>query len=350
MLEQIYIYITEKDSVLSDTQSRKRIRADMSESKRPLIYYKILQYQDENLELLEKHFDIIYLNDPDEDTPEILREADVILAPLGFFLGKEKIDLSPNLKIIASNTTGVPHIDVSHAKSKGIKVLSLQDQTGFLDKITPSAELTFGLIISLTRRIPWSFDAVKSGVWNRRLFGGKSMLSRMNLGVVGLGRLGKMVARYGKSFGMKVYYYEQDEKTITANDLIKLNSLEELVASSDIVTVHINLTEENRGLFNKRIFSQFKDGSYFINTSRGEVIDFSALLDCLKSGKLAGAALDVFEEEFNKGFQDYLKNHPLLDYAKTHDNLIITPHIGGSTYDAWKETEEHTIRLILENL
>ena len=322
----------------------------MSESKKPLIYYKILHYQKENLQLLEKHFDIIYLNDPDEDTSEVLGKAEIILAPLGFFLGKEKIDLSPNLKIIASNTTGVPHIDVSHAESKGIKVLSLQDQTEILDKITPTAELTFGLIISLIRKIPWAFDSVKRGTWNRRLFGGKSMLSRMNLGVVGMGRLGRMVARYGKSFGMEVYYYEQDEKIIIPNDLIKLNSLEEIVALSDIVTVHINLTEENRGLFNKKTFSQFKDGSYFINTSRGEIVDFNALLGCLKNGKLAGAALDVFEGEFNKGFQEHLKDHALLEYAETHDNLLVTPHIGGSTYDAWKETEEYTIRMILKNL
>ncbi len=322
----------------------------MPESKKPVIYYKILQYQTENLELLNKHFDIIYLNNPNEDTPELLGKAEVILAPLGFFLGKEKIDLSPNLKIIASNTTGIPHIDAVYAENRGIKVLSLKDQAAFLDKITPTAELTFGLIISLMRRIPWAFDSVKSGIWHRRLFGGKSMLSRMNLGVVGLGRLGKMVARYGRSFGMMVNYFEQDEKIPTPEDIIKLNTLEELVAHSDIITVHINLTEENRGLFNKKVFSRFKDGSYFINTSRGEIVDFNALLDCLKNGKLAGAALDVFEGEFNNGFQGYLKNHPLLEYAKSYDNLLITPHIGGSTYDAWKETEEYTIRMILENL
>jgi len=322
----------------------------MSKPKKTLIYYRILQYQEENLEFLKKHFDVIYLEDPDKDTPEILSKAEVILAPLGFFLGKEKIDLSPDLKVIASNTTGEPHIDVPYTEKKRIKVLSLKDQTEFLGQITPTAELTFGLIISLMRRIPWAFDSVKNGTWNRRLFGGRSMLSRMSLGVVGLGRLGKMVANYGKSFGMKILYFESNEKPPIPHGLSRMSTLEELVVSSDIVTAHINLTEENKGLFDNRIFSKFKKGSYFINTARGEIVDFNALLDNLKNGRLAGAALDVFESEFKKGFQKQIKNHPLLEYAKSHDNLLITPHVGGSTYDAWKDTEEHTIKLILNYL
>lgn len=322
----------------------------MLKPKKTLIYYRILQYQEENLEFLKKHFNVIYLEDPDDDSPEILSTAEVILAPLGFFLDKKKIDLSPKLKVIASNTTGEPHIDVPYAEEKSIKVISLKDQAEFLELITPTAELTFGLIISLIRRIPWAFNSVKTGIWNRRLFGGLAMLSRMSLGIVGMGRLGKMVANYGKSFGMKVLYFENDEKFPIPSGLSRMSTLEELVASSDIVTAHINLTEENRRLFNNRIFSKFKKGSYFINTARGEIVDFNALLDHLKNGRLAGAALDVFESEFKKGFQRQIKNHPLLEYAKSHDNLLITPHIGGSTYDAWKDTEEHTIKLILNYL
>ena len=318
-------------------------------SKDILIYYQILNYQPENLQLLDNEFDMITLPDPTHDTPEHLREATVILAPLGFYLGKEKIDNSPNLKAIGSNTTGHPHIDVDYAAKKGIQVVTLKDRGDFLKTITATAELTWGLIIALTRNMIPAYLSVLNGQWDRRPFGGPFMLSKMKLGVAGYGRLGKMVASYGVCFGMKVMYYDPYVKTSEPN-VIKAQSLEELVSANDIVTIHIPHEKETEGLFSEDIFSAFKKGSFLINTSRGELVDQKALISCLRNGILAGAAVDVLKEEFTSGFETKIRQNPLLQYARRFNNLIITPHIGGSTIDAWRLTEEQTIKSILNIL
>lgn len=314
-----------------------------------LLYYEILHYQPENVELMRHHFDVHIVPTPDDDTPENLKKVHVAIAPLGFYWGMEKIEAAPDLKVIASNTTGTPHIDVEYAEQRGIKVVSLKGETEFLSDITPTAELTWALILGVVRRIPWAFRGVCEGGWDRRSFGAKSMLSRMALGVVGLGRLGKMVARQALSFGMSVRYYDPSEQ-LSEGEVEKAPSLEDLVAQSDIVTVHIPLERQNERIFNKDIFYRFKDGAYFINTSRGEIVDSQALLNALKTKKLAGAALDVLDGEFDRGFCDRVVEHPLVEYASAHDNLLITPHIGGSTVDAWRMTERFTIELVLKAL
>lgn len=322
----------------------------MFNSQNKLLYYSVLQYQQENLELLHKYFQVISLDNPNYDTPEILRIVDVVIAPLGYYFGKEKIDNAPNLKIIASNTTGTPHIDVDYAEKKGIYVLSLKGQTEFLKSITATAELTWGLIIAVVRKIPWSFRSVCRGTWDRRLYGGISMLSKMSLGIVGLGRLGSMVASYGTCFRMKVRYFDPHVAETDIPNVERINSLEELVSVSDIVSIHIPHEPETENLFNEKILSMFKQGAYLVNTSRGELVDHNALLKYLKNGRLGGAALDVFGGEFTEGFLQVLKNHPLLAYAKENENLLITPHIGGSTVDAWRLTEEFIIKMIINRM
>ncbi len=289
------------------------------------------------------------LPNPLYDKLEILKQADVIFAPLGYYCGRDKINQSPKLKVIASNTTGHPHIDIDYAAQKGIQVITLKGHDEFLNTITPTAELTWGLIISLTRKIFSAYQSVIKGNWNRRPFGGVSMLSRMSLGVAGYGRLGRMVANYGKSFGMKVSYYDPFVENEDVG-VFRVNTLVELVSTSDIITIHIPHEPETEGLFNKKIFTCFKKGAYLINTSRGELIDHDALLEYLKDGTLAGAALDVLDGEYKHGFKDNIKDHPVWKYAQEHSNLILTPHIGGSTIDAWKMTEEYTIKLIVAAL
>jgi D-3-phosphoglycerate dehydrogenase len=315
--------------------------------KKKVLYYNVLNFQPENIALLKNNFHFVTTRDPDSDTKEILKEIDIVFAPLGYYCGKEKIDAMPKLKIIASNTTGTPHIDTEYAEKKNIKVISLKNQISFLSTITPTAEHTWGLLLSLTRRIPWAFNSVCEGAWNRRLFGGKRMLSNMTLGIVGLGRLGKMVANYGKSFGMEIRYFDPYVTESPITGIAKVESLEELVSTSDVVTIHIPLEKDTKGLFDSKIFSKFKEGAYLINTSRAEIIDSTELLKHLENGKFSGAALDVIDGEFEKALHENVKYHALIKYARHHDNLLITPHIGGSTIDAWRLTEEYTIKLII---
>jgi D-3-phosphoglycerate dehydrogenase len=307
------------------------------------LYFEILNYQKDNIDLLYNNFEIVRLNNPSMITPDILKDISVIFAPLGYFFGEDIFFNAPNLKVIATNTTGVPHIDMESAASRGIHVISLKDEKEFLDTITPTAELTMGLIINITRNVIPAIKSVLDGKWSRWEFGGQAMLSRMSLGIVGLGRLGKMVARYAAAFGMNVSYYDPFITHEPQWAYARIESMEQLVSQSDIVTVHIPMNEENRYLFNKNVFHKFKKGSYFINTARGEVVDSEALIESLENGIIKGAALDVLDGEFEPDFSNRVLLHPLVQYARTHDNLIITPHIAGSTEDAWHLTQRHVI-------
>lgn len=314
------------------------------------IYFEILNYSPDNLKLLENSFELIRLPDPSLLDASMLSEVSVLFAPLGFFFGSDLFSQSPNLKVIASNTTGIPHIDDVAAKEKDIKIVSLKNEKTFLDTITPTAELTLGLIICVVRNIFPASQSVLKGKWNRWDFGGDAMLSRMNLGIVGFGRLGRMVARYAAALGMKVIYYDPFVKTNSNTPFEKVDRLETLVGKADIVTVHATSTKRNKHMFNENIFSKFKKGSYFVNTARGELVDSEALINALKSGKLKGAALDVVDHEYDIGFSERVLDHPLIQYAHSHSHLIITPHIAGSTIDAWHLTQRFVIKKTIEYL
>lgn len=306
------------------------------------LYYRILQYQPENLKFLHEHFQVIELADPGADRQEILAKVDLCFAPLGYYFGRDKMEQCPRLRAIATNTTGVPHIDVKEAAARNIPVFSLEKEVEFLKTITPTAEHTWGLLLALMRRSPWAHAAVLRGQWNRRPFGAPRMLSRMSLGLIGCGRLGCMVGRYGLAFGMKVAFFDPQVKDCPPG-FERLGNAGELVAASDVVSLHAPANESTHKMINRDLFEKFKVGSYLINTARGELVDEVALLERLETGRLAGAALDVLDGEFVPGFQS--ASHPLVAYAQAHDNLLLTPHIGGSTVDAWRETERRVIEL-----
>lgn len=316
-------------------------------SKHRLLYYTTLRYQPESLELLRRHFEVIEVDNPDSDSDVLLASVEIVLAPLGYRFDRQKIDKCKLLKVIGSNTTGHPHIDVEHARAKGVKVVTLKHEREFLDGITPTAEFTWGLIIALTRRLLPAVRSTARGSWDRRPYPGTKMLSRMSIGIVGLGRLGYRVAQYALKFGMEVSYFDPYRQSAYPG-LKQRQSLEELVSDVDVVSVHVPHEKHTEGMFSEEIFATFKMGSFFINTSRGELVDHNALLSALRERHLSGAAIDVFEGEFEAGFASNFKRHALWRYAQQHDNLIISPHIGGSTLDAWSSTEQHTIMRMLQ--
>lgn len=318
--------------------------------KKPIaLYYRMLKFQPENLALLEKEFDLKVLDTPAQDAAALLESVEVLFAPLGYMVDRAKIDACPNLKAIVSNTTGHPHIDVAYARTKGIFVACLKFAQAFLRGITPTAELTWGLIIALTRNILPAHRAALAGQWDRRPFGAPAMLSQMSLGIVGHGRLGSLLARYGRAFGMRVRYFDPYVPE-SREGAERVDSLHELVAVSDVVSVLVPHEKETEGMISREILANFKKGAYLVNTARGELLDWDALLESLESGHLAGVALDVFEGEFVPGFAERFPYHPALRYASEHDNLILTPHIGGSTIDAWRLTEAHAIDMALSHL
>ncbi len=275
---------------------------------------------------------------------KLLPEADILVARL-FHIDKKIIDRAKRLKIIAVNTTGLNHIDLREAKRRKIEIVSLRGKTDFLDKIYATAELTFGLIISLIRKIPASYSAVVGGAWNRYDFAGNELNGKA-LGIVGLGRLGKKVAKYAQTFGMNVIAYDPN---VSRKEMKKIGvskiTLEGVFKKSDIVSIHAlhNLTSDR--LIKRKHFKLMKPTALLVNTARGEIVDEAALLGALNKKQIAGAALDVLANE--NSIKDF-SQHPLIQYARKNQNLIITPHTGGAAIEAWQKTEEYLAEQVLE--
>lgn len=323
----------------------------MSEERPTALYYEMLNYQPSNLELLREHFDLVTLETPEDDTDEVLRRVEVGFAPLGFEYDREKIDRMPKLCVIASNTTGEPHIDREYAESREIAVFSLKGEDEFLETITPTAEHTWGLLLALMRHIPQAYESVLDGNWSRWPFPGTAMLSNLTIGIVGMGRLGRIVADYARAFRMEeIGFYDPKTDGDDIPFAKKVGTLKELVGTYDIVTIHAPSNEDTHKMFDADVFRAFKRGSYLVNTARGELIDEEALVEQLESGRLAGAALDVFDGEYEVDHERRLRESPLYEYARKNDDLLMTPHIGGSTYDAWEETERRVIEKAIDRL
>ena len=304
--------------------------------KHTALYYRILSYQPENLILLKKTFHVIELDSPCQDANDTLDQIEVLFAPLGYVVDAAKMDLCSRLRVISSNTTGVPHIDLEAAAARGIVVCALHDESEFLDSISATAEHTIGLILAAWRRVPAAHAAATAGAWERWSWGAPAMLSRMRLGIVGYGRLGRKVAEIGRALGMDVAYYDPHVPG-GIDDLLML------ARRSDILSLHAEVNEETRGLVGHEVINALPFGAMVVNTARGELLDTEALLDRLESGRLRCAALDVIDGEYEPGFAEEFRHSRLARYARDHDNLLLTPHIGGSTVDAWTETQRRVI-------
>ena len=263
------------------------------------------------------------------------RQFDVLIVRLGLLIDREMLDAAERLKFIVSATTGLDHIDVEYANSRGVKVLSLKGETEFLRSIPATAEHTWALLLSLIRRIPAAVSSVHQGKWDRDQFRGNELYGK-TLGIVGLGRVGEQVARFGLAFQMTVGAYDPHRQD-WASQVGRYFSLTDLLADSDMVSIHVQLNDETKGMFGSDEFRVMKSGAVLVNTSRGAVIDEAALLEALHGSRLGGAALDVVADEIDATPG---ASHPLVKHARTHGNLIITPHLSGATHESMKRTEE----------
>ncbi len=269
-----------------------------------------------------------------------LKDCTILVVRLRHRLDREAMDHAPNLRAIVTPTTGLNHLDLDEANRRGILVLSLRGETDFLRTIPATAELTWGLILALIRRIPQAAASVREGCWDRDAFRGRDMDGRV-LGIVGMGRIGFKVAGYGLAFGMKVQ--ATDPAPLSLLPGVTMCSLAELLREADIVSLHVPLMPSTTGMIGPAEFAQMKRGACLVNTSRGEVIDETAFARALEDGVLAGAAVDVLGGERGDD-PSWLQRHPLAIYARTHDNLIITPHIGGATSESMAATEVYMAR------
>jgi phosphoglycerate dehydrogenase-like enzyme len=253
-------------------------------------------------------------------------EADALLdASMKVNITDEMVRAAPRLKIISCATTGSDHIDRAALDERNIPVRTLKEDPDLLQNLTPAAELSWALLMACARRLPPAIKHVTGGGWNREAFPG-IMLNGRRLGLIGCGRIGGWMARYGRAFGMEVVGHDPHLKNWPES--IRQVPLTQLMETSDFVSVHVHLTPETEGLVSKKLLERIKPGAVLINTSRGAVVDESALLDGLKSGRIYGVGLDVMTGEPDT------RHHALVRYARDHDNVLITPHCGGYSPDA----------------
>ena len=277
-------------------------------------------------QLLDTHCEVRFVSATPESLAAALPQADAYFASLQVRITRELMASAPRLRAIATASTGLDHIDIAAARELGIAVLSLKDDRQLLDRITATAELTWLLILACARRLPEAMNAVRDGRWARDEVRGHQIAYK-TLGILGCGRLGSIVAQYGVAFRMKVLAC--DIRPIELSGVERV-SFDRLFRESDILSIHIHLTDETRGLVSRTVLQSMKPGSILINTSRGAIVDEAALLDALENGPLTAAGLDVIEGEWRSDIAD----HPLMVYARSHPNLVITPHVGGVTFES----------------
>lgn len=241
-------------------------------------------------------------------------------------LNHRNIPHLPRLRVIVCPATGLDHIDLEACKERGIEVLSLQGETEFLRTIPATAEHTWALILALTRRVPWAFDAVRGQADANRLGFMGTDLKGKRLGILGLGRVGYQVLQIGRAFGMDVLWFDPYRRKDATSLKGRMDSLEGLCRQSDILTIHVPLNDETDSMVGWDALQALPWGAFVVNTARGPVVYQDALLNMLMDGRLAGVALDF--------------PTPLaVGYAQGNSNLLLTPHLGGCTKESMERVD-----------
>lgn len=249
-----------------------------------------------------------------EELIKTIPEYDGLIVRSATKVTREVIQAGKALKAIGRAGIGLDNVDVEAAKERGIRVLNTPEATTI-----SVAELTIGHMLALARHIPQATASLKAGKWEKKLFMGTELYGK-TLGIIGIGRIGREVAKRAAAFGMDLVAYDPYVRESDVRDLgLKLLPLDELLRYADYITLHLPLMPETKHLLGPRQFALMKQGVRLVNCARGGVVDEQALYEALKSGKVAGAALDVFEVEPPK-------DNPLLKL----DNVIGTPHLGAS--------------------
>lgn len=303
--------------------------------KKTLLICDYKNYGKEDLAKLSNKFNVIKKHF--KENKELLiylkkfpNSIDILFITIGFLITDSMVKkFQKKLNIIFSPTTGKNHIKIT---SKKIKIITLLNIKNKIKRIQSTSELTWGLILNLTRKIIPASKRNFLKKLNREKYIGNDLLGKTIL-IIGYGRIGKQLGRFAKAFGMKIKIFETKYKQ-------SKNHLYDLLSISDIVVLCINFNNNNKKYFDYKCFSKMKKNAYFINTSRGELVDEKALLYSLRNKNLGGVALDVLtnENQINSN-----SNHPLINYAKKNTNLIITPHIGGATLESFKLTRTQLI-------
>ncbi len=287
------------------------------DAKRVLVKERIA---DSGVELLQSNFEVdLGLEMSDSELADKIGDYDAILIRSGTKLTAELIERADRLRVIGRAGTGVDNVDVEAATRRGIVVANAPESNS-----VAAAEHTLALILALFRNVPQAHGSLTAGQWERSKFGGSELYGK-TLGVLGFGRIGQLVARRAQSFEMEVVAFD---KFVSAERFRELGAegvgeSAELYSRADVITLHLPKTPETLNWIDSEAIGQMKDGVMIVNCARGELIDLDALVEGLDSGKVAGAALDVFPQE-------PFTEHPIFG----RDDVVVTPHLGASTAEA----------------
>lgn len=269
-----------------------------------------------------------------EELKKVIGEYDAIVIRSGTKLKADILEAADNLKVIGRAGVGVDNVDLDAATKKGIIVMNTPG-----GNTVSTCEHTISMLLACARNIPQAAASLKGKKWDRKAFMGTEVFDKV-LGIIGFGRIGKEVAKRANSFGMKVLAYDPFISKDAATHVdAQYSTLEDLLKQADFITVHTPLTDETKHMISTEQFKNMKDGVRIINCARGGIIDEEALYEAIKSGKVKGAALDVYEKE------PPLES-PLIDL----DNVIATPHLGASTAEAQENVALDVARQVLDAL
>jgi D-3-phosphoglycerate dehydrogenase len=276
---------------------------------------------DEGVQILKKEKELqvdIKTELKPEDLKQIIKDYDALVVRSGTKVTKEIIDAASSLKVIGRAGVGLDNVDLESATARGIIVMNTPG-----GNTISTAEHTMSMILALSRSIPQACSSLKAGEWKRSKFMGTELYNKV-LGIVGLGRIGSEVAKRALSFGMKVVAFDPFISLEVAKQMgVEVMELKDVLSGSDYITIHTPLSDETKHMISDKEFAIMKPTAKIVNCARGGIIDEAALFKALESKKIAGAAMDVFENEPPTG-------SPLLKL----ENIVLTPHLGASTEEA----------------
>jgi len=296
-----------------------------------LIGYPLNKYEafEQLLSSLSKKHDLTIKDYTYEWLKDNIHKFEIIVPSLKVIIDDDIINNAEKLRILFTPTTGTDHIRIRN-KRQGIKIFTLNDYKHDINSINSTAELGFSHILSLSRKVFSAHkDVVEFGRWERNDFLGKDLNNKV-IGIIGMGRIGQKIAKYAEAFGMKIIYWDK----IKRGKWDKISHLRRFLSIPDIIFISITLNNKSHHLINMKNISNIKKGAILVNISRGSVIEEKSLCFALRKGILSGVGVDVLENELG----DYTKS-PLLQYARRNPdaNIVITPHIGGATIEAWEK-------------
>jgi phosphoglycerate dehydrogenase-like enzyme len=298
-------------------------------------------------EILESTGEVTYMDDPSkEEVISVIDGYDAIFTNPNkskVFIGKDILDAANKLKVICTASTGTNHIDKLYAEGLGLPILSLTEERDVINRISSTAELAFSLTLASLRHVVKSHKAVLEGEWNYEKYIGRQM-NCLTIGIIGYGRLGSMYSKYCRVFDSRVLVYDP-YKEVDDKGIEQVDKLEFLLQESDVIAIHVHVTEETIGMIDKACFDIMKKDVVIVNTARGDMVNELDLVTFLQSNPDARIATDVLADEIRNR-----ENSPLLKYALKSEQVIITPHIGGMCREAQEIAYGHAAKRLANYL